>query len=80
MAPKKSIYRRDGAQHFQLVHRSQRDPLINDADAGQQVLKPVGRPNDRKVCPFNHEVIELITGVHSIRIGTDYRQRPNAKE
>jgi hypothetical protein len=49
MAPKKSIYRRDGAQHFQLVHRSQRDPLINDSEAGQQVLKPVGRPNDRKV-------------------------------
>jgi hypothetical protein len=49
MAPKKSIFRRDGAQHFQLVHRSQRDPLINDSDAGQRVLKPVGRANDRKV-------------------------------
>jgi protein LTV1 len=49
MPPKKSIFRRDGAQHFQLVHRSQRDPLINDSEAGQRVLKPVGRPNDRKV-------------------------------
>lgn len=49
MPPKKSIFRRDGAQHFQLVHRSQRDPLINDPDAGARVLKPVGRANDRKV-------------------------------
>jgi hypothetical protein len=56
MAPKKSIYRRDGAQHFQLVHRSQRDPLINDSEAGQQVLKPVGRPNDRKVGPLSTRV------------------------
>jgi len=48
MAPKKSIFRRPEAQHFQLVHRSQRDPLINDAEASQRVLKPVGRPNDRK--------------------------------
>jgi protein LTV1 len=65
MAPKKSIYRRDGAQHFQLVHRSQRDPLINDSEAGQQVLKPVGRPNDRKVGPLPGEM-ELMIGVHAI--------------
>ena len=66
MAPKKSIYRRDGAQHFQLVHRSQRDPLINDSEAGQQVLKPVGRPNDRKVGPLSTRVLELMIGVHTI--------------
>lgn len=57
MPPKKSIFRRDGAQHFQLVHRSQRDPLINDPDAGQRVLKPVGRANDRKV--GSHEALEM---------------------
>ncbi|EST06622.1 Low temperature viability protein [Kalmanozyma brasiliensis GHG001] len=34
----KSIWRSDNAQHFQLVHRSQRDPLINDPDAGAHVL------------------------------------------
>lgn len=48
MPPKKSIFRGPEAQHFQLVHRSQRDPLINDPDAGQRVLKPVERANDRK--------------------------------
>lgn len=40
MAPKsKSIWRDPSAQHFQVVHRSQRDPLINDQDAGSHVLK-----------------------------------------
>lgn len=34
----KSIWRSDKAQHFQLVHRSQRDPLINDPDASAHVL------------------------------------------
>lgn len=34
----KSIWRSENAQHFQLVHRSQRDPLINDPDAGAHVL------------------------------------------
>ena len=48
MAPKKSAFRGPEAQHFQLVHRSQRDPLINDPDANQRVLKPIGRANDRK--------------------------------
>ena len=56
MPPSKSIFRGPEAQHFQLVHRSQRDPLINDPDASQRVLKPVDRANDRKlklhpVCP-----------------------------
>lgn len=47
MAPtKKSIYRGPTAQHFQIVHRSVRDPLINDPEASQQVFKPVGRAND----------------------------------
>ncbi|KAI9511721.1 LTV-domain-containing protein [Russula earlei] len=46
--PSKSIFRRPGAQHFQLVHRSQRDPLINDPDASQHVLKPIVRENTKK--------------------------------
>ena len=47
--PPKSVFRQPGAQHFQLVHRSLRDPLADDPDASQRVLKPVGRPNERKV-------------------------------
>ncbi|TFY83434.1 hypothetical protein EWM64_g587 [Hericium alpestre] len=46
--PKKSIFRQPGTQHFQLVHRSQRDPLIHDPDASQHVLKPFVRENDKK--------------------------------
>lgn len=50
MPPKGSIFRGPNAQHFQLVHRSQQDPLINDPEASQRVLKPMGRGNDsRKV-------------------------------
>ncbi|EIW71508.1 hypothetical protein TREMEDRAFT_27740 [Tremella mesenterica DSM 1558] len=44
----KSIFRQPGAQHFQLVHRSLRDPLIDDPDAPQRVLKAVDRPNEKK--------------------------------
>ncbi|KAG6874422.1 hypothetical protein C0995_015158 [Termitomyces sp. Mi166 len=46
--PPKSIFRRPGAKHFQLVHRSQRDPLIHDPDASQHVLKPLERENRKK--------------------------------
>lgn len=49
MPPKsKSLFRQPGVQHYQLVHRSQRDPLINDPDAGGRVLKELDNPN-RKV-------------------------------
>ncbi|CAE7225111.1 unnamed protein product [Rhizoctonia solani] len=44
MAPK-SIWRQPGAQHFQLVHRSQRDPLIHDPEASAHVLKGFQREN-----------------------------------
>ncbi|CAE6390415.1 unnamed protein product [Rhizoctonia solani] len=44
MAPK-SIWRQPGAQHFQLVHRSQRDPLIHDPEASAHVLKGFEREN-----------------------------------
>ncbi|KAF9486523.1 Low temperature viability protein [Pholiota conissans] len=46
--PPKSIFRQPGATHFQLVHRSQRDPLINDPDASKHVLKPFERENTKK--------------------------------
>lgn len=49
MPPKsKSIFRQPGAHHFQVVHRSQRDPLVNDPEVSQHVLKPVLRSNDRR--------------------------------
>ncbi|EPQ60146.1 LTV-domain-containing protein [Gloeophyllum trabeum ATCC 11539] len=48
MAPKKSVFRQPGARHFQLVHRSQRDPLIHDPEASQHVLKPFERENVKK--------------------------------
>jgi protein LTV1 len=57
MAPKsKSLFRQPGAQHFQLVHRSQRDPLIHDPEASQHVLKQFVRQNDRKVNFFIHNL------------------------
>ncbi|PWN89806.1 hypothetical protein FA10DRAFT_279123 [Acaromyces ingoldii] len=43
----KSIWRQPEAQHFQVVHRSQRDPLIHDADAPSRVLKPSQPRNAR---------------------------------
>ncbi|KAI0348151.1 LTV-domain-containing protein [Trametopsis cervina] len=46
--PSKSIFRKPEAQHFQLVHRSLRDPLIHDPEASQHVLKQFERPNERK--------------------------------
>lgn len=42
----KSIWRNPKAQHFELVHRSQRDPLSNDPDADQRVLAPRQRANE----------------------------------
>ena len=51
MAPK-SIFRQPGARHFQLVHRSQRDPLINDPEASQHVLKPIIKVRLRFVVLF----------------------------
>ena len=47
--PPKSIFRQPGTQHFQLVHRSQRDPLIHDPEASQHVLKAFERGNVAKV-------------------------------
>ncbi|KAH7906472.1 Low temperature viability protein-domain-containing protein [Hygrophoropsis aurantiaca] len=46
--PPKSVFRQPGAKHFQLVHRSQRDPLIHDPEASKHVLKAVERGNVKK--------------------------------
>ncbi|CAG7851704.1 Protein LTV1 [Serendipita indica DSM 11827] len=43
--PPKSIFRQPGARNFQLVHRSQRDPLIHDPEASTHVLKEFERKN-----------------------------------
>ncbi|THH04972.1 hypothetical protein EW145_g5137 [Phellinidium pouzarii] len=45
--PSKSVFKQPGTRHFQLVHRSQRDPLIHDSDASQHVLKPIVRGKTR---------------------------------
>ncbi|KLO20785.1 Low temperature viability protein [Schizopora paradoxa] len=37
----KSIFRQPGVRKFQLVHRSQRDPLIHDPEASTHVFKPI---------------------------------------
>lgn len=44
----KSLFRRPGTKHFQLVHRSQRDPLIHDPTASDHVLKLVDGPQQSK--------------------------------
>ncbi|GAA5845093.1 hypothetical protein JCM9279_005431 [Rhodotorula babjevae] len=46
MAP--SLWKRPGTKTFQLVHRSQRDPLINDPSASDRVLKLVDKRQKRK--------------------------------
>ncbi|POY73776.1 hypothetical protein BMF94_3316 [Rhodotorula taiwanensis] len=46
MAP--SLWRRPGTKTYTLVHRSQRDPLINDPTASDRVLKLVDNKSNRK--------------------------------
>ncbi|KAL1712809.1 Low temperature viability protein-domain-containing protein [Schizophyllum commune] len=73
MPPKsKSIYRQPGAKHFQLVHRSQRDPLIHDPDASQHVLRPFVRENEKKG-KSRAELEEILTPAET-------NQRPNVGE
>ncbi|KAI8989284.1 Low temperature viability protein-domain-containing protein [Pilobolus umbonatus] len=45
---KKSFIDKKTAKHFHVVHRSQKDPLINDAEAPDRVLKEVLPPNQLK--------------------------------
>jgi protein LTV1 len=63
--PLKSIFRQPGAKNFQLVHRSQRDPLIYDPDASEYVLKEFERKNV-KVGP-------LRSVIHQINLLTTYK-------
>ncbi|MBW0494434.1 hypothetical protein O181_034149 [Austropuccinia psidii MF-1] len=44
----KSIFRGPNVKHFAVLHRSQRDPLINDPEAGDRVLHEIQRQNDLK--------------------------------
>ncbi|MCO5596125.1 hypothetical protein L7F22_050185 [Adiantum nelumboides] len=44
--PPKSIWRGPNAQHFTLVHRSQQDPLLHDAEASNRVLKSTPKRNE----------------------------------
>lgn len=61
MAPK-SIFKQPGAQHFQLVHRSQRDPLIHDPDASQHVLKAFVPSNTKRVSEIQfNDIFNLIS-------------------
>ncbi|KAF8516083.1 Low temperature viability protein-domain-containing protein [Gautieria morchelliformis] len=59
--PSKSIFRGPDALHFQLVHRSQRDPLIHDPEASQQVLKPFHRENDIRKGKSRADLESLLT-------------------
>jgi protein LTV1 len=72
--PPKSIWRSDKAQHFTLVHRSQQDPLIHDAEASSRVLKPTARKNQRQQQGQTREDLEKELG--------DYakKQRSNVGE
>lgn len=47
--PKKPFIDRKTAKHYNVVHRSQRDPLINDAEASSRVLQEVVPRNLIKV-------------------------------
>ncbi|KIR68127.1 protein LTV1 [Cryptococcus bacillisporus CA1873] len=67
MPPKGSIFRGPNAQHFQLVHRSQQDPLINDPEASQRVLKPMGRGNDSRKTEISLAELEATIDKSKIR-------------
>ncbi|OWZ37847.1 protein LTV1 [Cryptococcus neoformans c45] len=67
MPPKGSIFRGPNAQHFQLVHRSQQDPLINDPEASQRVLKPMDRGNDSRKTEISLAELEATIDKSKIR-------------
>ncbi|KAH8930117.1 hypothetical protein BT69DRAFT_1328100 [Atractiella rhizophila] len=39
----KSAFRKDNSRHYKLIHRSQRDPLLNDPDYGERVFEEIER-------------------------------------
>ncbi|PWN27162.1 hypothetical protein BDZ90DRAFT_272202 [Jaminaea rosea] len=51
--PPKSKWRSSEAQHFTLVHRSQRDPLINDPEASSRVLAPSRKTRNARGQPIS---------------------------
>ncbi|KAG8901653.1 hypothetical protein FRB99_005183, partial [Tulasnella sp. 403] len=58
--PKKDPFRGPGALRFQLVHRSQRDPLIHDSEASQNILKPI--PGKQGKQPSTIDASEFTSG------------------
>lgn len=46
---KKPFIDKKSAKHFHVVHRSQKDPLINDSEASDRVLQEVLPANQLKV-------------------------------
>jgi len=56
---KKPFINRKEAKHYHVVHRSQKDPLINDENASQRVLQEVVPPNLLK-----HKTREEIQSIH----------------
>lgn len=69
----KSIWRSDKAQHFQLVHRSQRDPLINDPDAGAHVLLSYDPANQSRAKGKTRADLEADTSVIRDKYGKPIR-------
>ncbi|CAO3671791.1 unnamed protein product [Umbelopsis ramanniana] len=57
--PKKPFINRKDAKHFHVVHRSQKDPLINHEGASQRVLQEFVPPNILK-----HKTQEEIKSIH----------------
>ncbi|KAF3916918.1 hypothetical protein ABW21_db0205204 [Orbilia brochopaga] len=49
--PRRKWIDKKSAQTFQLVHRSQTDPLVYDNDASQMVFKPIITPNSDTPAP-----------------------------
>lgn len=70
----KSIWRSDNAQHFQLVHRSQRDPLINDPDAGSHVLLSYDPANQSRAKGKTRAELEADASVIRDKYGKPIRQ------
>lgn len=46
---KKPFIDKKSAKHYHVVHRSQKDPLINDSEASDRVLQEVLPSNQLKV-------------------------------
>ena len=59
--PPKSIFRQPGAQHFQVVHRSQRDPLIHDPEASRCQVTALVR-NEEKARALRSFQVKALVG------------------